>query len=130
MTRLGEGLVGVSDDSRVGHDESKVDKIEIDDSEVDGSKIDDEVEKKGQKTSKSKNLFKSKKSFKSKIMVGSLNFLTPGTKLAFTKLKQAFFKVPILHHFDPKYHIRIETNLLGYVINKVFSQLTSNDLGQ
>ena len=50
-----EGIVGFGGDSRAGHYGSK-----IDDDEINGGKIDDEVGKKGQKTSKSKNLFKSK----------------------------------------------------------------------
>ena len=32
--------------------------------------------------------------------------------------------MPILHHFDPKYQIRIETNPLKYVIDDVLSQMT------
>ena len=36
----------------------------------------------------------------------------------------------ILHHFDPERHIRIEINKFGYAIGKVFSQLTSDNLGQ
>ena len=52
-----------------------------------------------------KNLFKFKKSSKFKKMFGS-DFLILKTKLAFTKLKQALFKTPILHYFDPKHHDR------------------------
>ena len=46
----------------------------------------------------------------------------------FTKLRQAFLKAPILYHFDPEYHIRIETDISGYTIGGVLSQLTSDDL--
>ena len=96
----GNDVVGVDDKSRVEYDKSKLDGSEFDSGEVDGGKIeDDEVEKKVQKTFKSKTLSKSKKT------VGSLDFFTLGTKLAFTKLKQAFFKASILHHFDPEHHI-------------------------
>ena len=95
--------------------------IEMDDVEVDGGKVEvDEVGKKARNSSKSKNLSKSKKT------VGS-DFLTPGAKLAFTKLRQAFLKTPILHHFNPKYHIQIETDISGYAIGGVLSQLTSDD---
>ena len=73
--------------------------------------------------SKSKNLSKSQKT------VGS-DFLTPGAKLAFTELRQAFLKAPILHHFDPERHIRIETDASGYAIGGVLSQLTSDDSGR
>ena len=36
------------------------------------------------------------------------NFLTPEAKLAFSRLRQAFTKVPILHHIDPERYIRME----------------------
>ena len=77
--------------------------------------------------SKFKNLFK--KLFKSKKMTG-LNFFILRAKLTFTKLRQAFVKTPILYNFDPKYHIRVETGALGYVIDGVLNQLTLDDLGQ
>ena len=87
LTRPGEGVVGVDGNSRAGRDE--IDRSGIDDVEVDGGKIEvDEVGKKGRKTFKSKKLSKFK-------TVGS-DFLTSGAKLAFTKLRQAFFKAPIL----------------------------------
>ena len=74
---------------------------------------DNEVEKNDQKISKSKNLFKSKKT--------ELDFFTFGARLTFTKLRQVFVKVLIIHHFDPKCYIWIETDVLGYAIGGVFS---------
>ena len=116
LTRLGEGVVGVAGDSRAGRD--RIDGSGMDDVEVDGGEVEvDEVGKKGQKTSKSKKSSKSK-------TVGS-DFLTPGAKLAFTELRQAFLKAPILHHFDPERHIWIETDASGYAIGGILSQLTS-----
>ena len=50
-------------------------------------------------------------------------FLTPAAKLAFAQLKQAFTEVPILRHFDPERHIRLETDASGYAIGGVLSQL-------
>ena len=95
----------------------------MDDVEVDNSEVEvDEVGKKVQKSSKSKNL--------SKKTVRSSDFLTPGAKLAFIKLKQAFLKAPILYHFDLKHYIQIETNVSGYAIGRVFCHLTLDDLGQ
>ena len=115
----GKGKIRVSGDSRVGRARSKIDESEKDNVEVDGDEVEfDEVGKKVQKSSKSKKT------------VRSLNFLTPGAKLAFTKLRQAFFKTLILYHFDPEYHIRIETDVSGYAIGGVLSQLTSDDLCQ
>ena len=70
-------------------------------------------------------MFKSKKSSKSKKVVGFFGF---EAKLAFTKLRQAFFKALILHHFDSKYHIRIEMDVLGYAIEEVFNQLILDNL--
>ena len=45
-------------------------------------------------------------------------------------MRQAFVEALILNHFDPKRHIQIETDALGYAIGGIFSQLISNDLGQ
>ena len=54
---------------------------------------------------------------------GEPNFLTPDAKKAFNHLRLAFIKAPILRHFDPKSHIRIEINASGYAIGGVLSQL-------
>ena len=43
-------------------------------------------------------------------------------------MRQAFTKAPILRHFDPECHIRIETDASGYAIGGVLSQLTSDHL--
>ena len=61
------------------------------------------------------------KSFKS-------GFLNLEARLAFTKLKQRFIKALVLYYFDLECHICIETDAFGYTINKIFSQLTLNDL--
>ena len=117
LTQLGKGGVGVGGDSRAGRNRS-----ELDESDVDGGEFrDDKVEKKVQKLSKSKNLSKSKKTVQS-------DFFTPRAKLVFAKLRQAFVKALILYHFDPECHIRIETDISGYTIGGVFSQLTLDDL--
>ena len=36
-----------------------------------------------------------------------------------------FTKAPILYHFHPEYHIRIETNASGYAIGGVLTQLST-----
>lgn len=36
-----------------------------------------------------------------------MRFLISEARLAFTKLRQVFIKVPILYHFDLEYHIQI-----------------------
>ena len=56
----------------------------------------------------------------------NLVFLTANARQAFTRLKQAFTKAPILSHFDPERYIRIETNAFSYTIYGVLSQLTLN----
>lgn len=61
---------------------------------------------------------------KSKFLVESnfgSDFPTLGTRLAFGKLKQVFIKASIIHHFDPKYHIQVNIDILGYVIGRVLS---------
>ena len=108
-----KGGDGVGGGSRAGRGGSEMDDVEVDGSEV-------EVDEVGKKA---RNLSKSKKT------VGS-DFLTPGVKLAFTKLRQAFLKASILHHFHPEHHIRIETDVSGYAIGGVLSQLTSDDSGR
>ena len=52
-----------------------------------------------------------------------MGFLTLEASLTFTQLKKAFTKAPILHHFDPKHYIKIETNASGYAIGEVPSQV-------
>ena len=105
--------------NRVGRDGSKPDRNRIDDDEVDSDEVrDDEIGTKVQKSSK--NLSKFKKTVRS-------DFLTPGAKLAFTELRQAFFKTPIHHYFDPERHIWIQTDVSGYAIGGVLSQLTSDN---
>ena len=113
-TQPSEGVVGVDGDSKAKRDASKLDGSKLGSNEVDGDEVEvDEVGNKLQKMTKSKNSFKSKKT------VGPSDFLTPGAKLAFTELRQAFLKAPILHHFDPERHIRIETDVSGYAIGGV-----------
>ena len=70
------------------------------------------------KTTKSKIWVKSKNHDfpKSRPEEAGTGFLTPEARLAFTRLRQSFVKAPILHHFDQKSHIRIETDALGYAI--------------
>ena len=111
-TRPGEGGVGVRG-SRAGRGGSKLD----DGRKIDGNEVgDDEVGTKVQKLSKSKKT--------------ESGFLTSGARKAFTKLRQVFIKAPILHHFDPERHIRVETDASGYAIGGVLSQLTSDDSGR
>ena len=121
---LRKGGVGVGGDSRAERGGSKIDRSEIDNVEIDSNEIKvDEIKKKDRKMSKSKNLSKSK-------IIVVLNFLIPGAKLAFTKLRQVFLIALILHHFDLERHIRIETGISGYAIGEVLSQLTLDDLGR
>ena len=84
---------------------------------IDGaSDCEDEMVKRSLLTSKNSN--------------GATGYLTPSAKRAFTQLRQAFIKTPILQHFDPECHIRIETDASGYTIGRVLSQLTLDNLGQ
>lgn len=66
--------------------------------------------------------------FKFKKTVRSLRFLTFRARLTFTKLKQAFVQVLILHHFDQEYHIQIKTDTLSCAISGLFNQLTLDNL--
>ena len=87
---------------------------------------------KSEKTSKFQNLAKSgKKSSKSgnstnsDAMENGPKFLIPDARTAFNRLRLAFTEAPILRHFDPECHIRIETDASGYAIGGVLSQLAS-----
>ena len=116
-TQPSEGRVGVSD-SKGGQDGDGYDGSRIRDGKIDGGEVrDDEVGKKVQKLSKFKNLSKS-------------DFFTLKAMLAFTELRQMFVKALILHHFNSKRHIRIETDASSYTIGGVFSQPISDDLRQ
>ena len=97
-------IVWVTGDSKKEHkNKVKLDgKDEVGSSEVDDNEIGDNdvTERKNhQKTSKSKKLFKYKKTIR------SLDFFTPRVRLMFTKLREAFVKTPIFHHFNAKCHI-------------------------
>ena len=82
LTRPGEGVVGVSANSRARRNANKLDGSKLDGNEVDGGEVEvDEVKKKVQKTTKSKISSKSKKA------VGPLNFFTLRAKLAFIELR-------------------------------------------
>lgn len=63
---------------------------------------------------------------KSKIIESSTGtaFLTIKARLAFIQLRKVFTKAEILHHFNSKHHIRIQTNESGYSIRGVLSKLT------
>ena len=79
--------------------------------------------------SKSKKLKNTKSGIQTRIgATGEPTFLTPGAREAFNQLRQAFTEAPILQHFDPECHIRIETNGSGYANGGVLSQLTSDHL--
>ena len=94
------------------------------------------------KTTKSKILVKSKNHdfLKSRPEEVGTGFFTPKARLAFTQLRQAFVEALIIYHFDPKNHIRIESDVLSYAIGGILSQLSSgtrpdrvvtkDDLGQ
>ena len=83
---------------------------------VGGGDREDETVKKSPLTSKNSNR--------------ATGYLTPDAKQAFTQLRQAFTEAPILRHFDPECHMRIETDASGYAIGRVLSQPTSDNLGQ
>ena len=57
----------------------------------------------------------------SKNLNGATGYLTPDARQAFTQLRQAFTKAPILQHFDLECHIRIETDVSGYAIGGILN---------
>ena len=81
------------------------------------------------KTTKSKILVKSKNHDfpKSRTEKVGTSFLAPEARLAFTQLRQAFVEALIFYYFDPESYIQIETDLSGYAIGGVLSQLSSGN---
>ena len=77
------------------------------------------------KDKKSKKLLKSGNSLTFEATEAKLSFLTPGASKAFNRLWLAFTKALILQYFNPECHIWIKTNVLGYTIGDVPSQLAS-----
>ena len=75
--------------------------------------------KSGKKLSKSRNLTNSNAT------EDGPKFLTPNARTIFNRLWLAFNEAPIFWHFDPECHIWIETDISGYAISGVLSQLTS-----
>ena len=66
----------------------------------------------------------------SKNLKRARSYLTPDAKQIFTQLRQVFIKAFILRHFDLECHIQIKTDLSGYAIGGIWSQLTLDNLGQ
>lgn len=86
--------------------------IRVDNSRVSNA---DKVKEMGYNLSKGKNL--------SKINPSRVNFLTPEASIAFTCLRKAFSKAPILYYFDSECYIRIGTNASSFASSVIFSEL-------
>ena len=81
---------------------------------------------KSRKSAKSgKNLSKSRNSPNSDTIESGPSFLTLEARSTFNRLRLTFTIAPIFWHFDPKCHIGIETDTLGYAIGGLLSQLAS-----
>ena len=96
---------------------------------ADNNKVVDDGDSKANRTVM--NLSKNKKSKKLTYVpnigsIGEPNFLTPNAKKAFKYSQLAFIKALILQYFDLENYIRIKTNVLGYAIGEVSSQLNLN----
>ena len=77
--------------------------------------------------SKSRKLFKSRNPRNSRAMEKP-KFLISKARGIFNYLKQAFTKTSILQHFDLEHYIWIRTNISGYAIDGILSQLTLDHL--
>ncbi len=60
----------------------------------------------------------------------SKSFFISRTRQAFSKLRQVFLEAPILNYFDLEHHIQIETNASNDANDRIFRQMTLDDLGQ
>ena len=56
------------------------------------------------------------------------DFLIPEAKKIFIYLQKTLTKALIFDYFNLKSHIRIKTNALGYIISRILSQMTSDQL--
>ena len=128
------------DDSRLAsgknNDDNEINKFDIGINSVEHAKKSRKLSKSGksksEKMSKFWNLAKSRKKLsKSRnstnfdtIKTGP-KFLIPDVKTTFYCLRLALTEAPILQHFDWECHIWIETDVLGYAIGEMLSQLTS-----
>ena len=115
---------------RIG--DGEVDRFGVDKNGVEYAKKSEKLSKSGK--SKSEKMSKSRNSAKSgKKLSKSGNstnfdaiedepkFLTSDTRTTFNHLRLAFTEVLILRHFDPKCHVWIETDALGYATGGVLS---------
>lgn len=57
-------------------------------------------------------------------------FFTPRVMSAFVKLGQAYSISLTWHYVNLEYTIQIETDILGYLIEKILSQITLNGLSE
>ena len=120
---------------RLGVSDGEVDRFGISGNGVEHAKKSGKLSKSGksksEKTSKSRNSAKSGKKLSKSgnstnfdAIEDGPKFLTSDAKTAFNHLWLAFTKAPILRYFDPECYIWIETDVLGYVIDGMLSQLT------
>lgn len=119
--KLWKGRVKVDSDSKNKHDKRAElnGRGKIADNEVNGNEIKDNEVK------EEKNYWKTSKSKKT---VRFTDFFTFEVRLLFTKLRQIFVKAPILYNFNLDCHIWIKTGISEYAIDRIFSQLTLNNL--
>ena len=125
-----------SNDSRLAFGKndgnSEVNGFGVDGNGVEHTKKSGKLSKSGisksKKTSKSQNSAKSEKKLSKSGNSTNFDatedgpkFLTPDARTAFNRLRLAFTEAPILRHFDPECHIRIETDASGYAIGGVLS---------
>ena len=57
-------------------------------------------------------------------------FFPDGARQTFIKLRQIFIEASILNHFNLEDHICIQIDTFSYMIGRILSQLTSDELGQ
>ena len=70
---------------------------------------------------KRKKLLKSRNLLNFDITKAGSGLLIFNAKIALNHLWLAFIKVLIFYYFDLKYHIWVEIDIFGYIINKILS---------
>ena len=128
-----------STSERLGVGDGEIDRFGVDGNDIEYAKRSKKLSKSGkskrEKMSKFWNLAKLGKKLSKSWNLTNFDatkdgpkFLTPDTRAAFNRLRLAFTEASILRHFDPKCHIWIEIDALGYAIGGMLSQLTSRTI--
>lgn len=114
-------VVSIDGDKVVGRVDEKIENLSIDINFTKSKKLNSA---KFKKSNLAKLDLNSKKSNFAKTNFCETDFFTLETKRTLIYLEKSFIKTTFFYYFESECHIRIETNILGYIISVILSQLT------